>query len=53
MPPLQNKTFYNSFRDCSIAGYEGSLSILKAFSVKEFEDKKLYTSFTCTLQGTT
>jgi hypothetical protein len=53
MPPLQNKTFYNSFRDCSIAGYEGSLSILKAFSVKEFEDKKLYTSFTCTLQETT
>ena len=53
MPPVQNNIYYNSFRDCSIAGYEESLKILKAFSIKEFEDKKLYTSFACTMQGTT
>ena len=53
MPPVQNSIYYNSFRDCTMAGYEESLKILKAFSIKEFEDKKLYTSFACTMQGTT
>ena len=53
MPPIQNSIYYDSFRDCSIAGYEESLKILKAFSIKEFEDKKLYTSFACSIQGTT
>ena len=53
MPPVQNNIYYNSFRDCTIAGYQESLNILQAFSIKEFEDKKLYTSFACTMQGTT
>jgi len=29
------------------------LKILKAFSIQEFEEKKLYTSFACSPQGTT
>ena len=53
MPPVQNNIYYNSFRDCTMAGYEESLKILKAFSIQEFEEKKLYTSFACTIQGTT
>ena len=53
MPPVQNSIYYNSFRDCTIAGYQESLNILQAFSIEEFEDKKLYTSFACTMQGTT
>tara|TARA_B100000497_G_C7346910_1_gene227024 strand:- start:138 stop:299 length:162 start_codon:yes stop_codon:yes gene_type:complete len=53
MPPVQNNIYYDSFRDCTIAGYEESLKILKAFSIQEFKEKKLYTSFACTTQGTT
>ena len=53
MPPVQNNIYYNSFRDCTIAGYEESLKILKAFSIQEFKEKKLYTSFACSPQGTT
>jgi hypothetical protein len=53
MSPVQNSIYYNSFRDCTIAGYEESLKILKAFSIEEFKEKKLYTSFACTMQGTT
>ena len=53
MPPVQNNIYYNSFRDCTIAGYEESLKILKTFSIQEFEEKKLYTSFACSPQGTT
>ena len=39
MPPVQNNIYYNSFRDCTMAGYEESLKILKAFSIQEFEEK--------------
>lgn len=53
MPPVQNNIYYNSFRDCTMAGYKESLKILKAFSIQEFEEKKLYTSFACSPQGTT
>jgi hypothetical protein len=53
MPPVQNNIYYNSFRDCTMAGYEESLKILKAFSIQEFKEKKLYTSFACSPQGTT
>ena len=53
MPPVQNSIYYNSFRDCTMAGYEESLKILKAFSIQEFKEKKLYTSFACSPQGTT
>ena len=40
MPPVQNSIYYNSFRDCTMAGYEESLKILKAFSIQEFNEKK-------------
>ena len=53
MPPVQNSIYYDSFRDCTIAGYQESLNILQAFSIQEFEEKKLYTSFACSPQGTT
>ena len=53
MPPLQNKIYYDSFRDCTISGYKESLKILQAFSIEEFEEKKLYISFACTEQETT
>jgi len=53
MPPVKNKIHYDSFRDCTIAGYEESLTILKTFSIEEFEKNKIYTSFACSPQGTT
>jgi len=53
MPPVQNIIYYDSFIDCTMACYGESLNILQAFPIKEFEDKKLYTSFACTIQGTT
>ena len=53
MPPVQNNIYYNSFRDCTMAGYEESLTILKTFSIEEFEKSRIYTSFACTPQGIT
>ena len=53
MPPVQNSIYYNSFRDCTIAGYEESLKILKAFSIEEFKEKKINTNLACTKQRTT
>jgi hypothetical protein len=53
MPPVKNKIHYDSFRDCTMAGYEESLTILKTFSIEEFEKNKIYTSFACSPQGTT
>ena len=53
IPPLENKINYDSFRDCTIAGYQESLNILQTFSLEEFEEKKLYISFACTEQETT
>ncbi len=53
MEPYEWPQRFNTQYDCLMFGYEESLKILKAFSIQEFEEKKLYTSFACSPQGTT
>ena len=42
--PIQD---FETYRECTIYGYEYSLNMLKDFNVKSVNEYKMYTAFNC------
>ena len=47
LPPIQDPTFYDTWLNCGIAGYEQGLNIFESLESGTIEDSRIYIKFTC------
>ena len=45
--PLRDPTLYNTHKECAMAGYIQSITVLDSMDSKKVNDAKLYFSFSC------
>ena len=47
LPPIDTKKEFDTWYDCSVAGYQESLDLLKESSFEEVNKHELYVKFFC------
>lgn len=47
LAPIQDPTFYDTWRNCGIAGYEQGLNVFESLELETIEDSRIYIKFMC------